>query len=240
MERPPVAGGHYRQSRMKKSFALRLAALALAAVGLFTLSSCSTAEVKDVWTAPDVTNLKFKKVLVIAITPGSRDGAARRTIEDAIVHAMPSLQAVPSYAYITEGDLQNAAKSSAAIKSAGFDGVIVMRIVSERTEVSVSPGWGNYGDRAYRPYWGGYYGRRDYWGYGYAGYTYGGWGAWVTTDHIFSIETNIYEFPSERLIWSGSVESTSPGNVKRMIDDTVGAILEHMVKQRLIPAPVKE
>jgi hypothetical protein len=64
-------------------------------------------------------------------------------------------------------------------------------------------------------------------------------GTTVTTDRIISIETNIYEFPSEKLIWSGSVESTSPGNIKQMVDDTVGAVRQYMIKQKLIAAPAK-
>ncbi len=85
-----------------------------------------------------------------------------------------------------------------------------------------------------------YWGMADTWGGygGWGGYGYGG-GAWVTTDRVFSIETSIYEFPGEKLVWSGSVESTSPSNVKKMVDDTARAIMEHMVKQQLIPAPAK-
>jgi hypothetical protein len=226
---------------MKKSPALRLATIALAVFGLLAVSSCSTAKVKDVWTAPDLTRFNFKKVLVVASGMDSQDGVRRRTAEDSIVHALSNLQAVPSYTFISENDLRDAAKSSAVIKAAGFDGVIIMRMVSERTEINASPGWG-YGGWGYGPYWGGYYGRHGYWGYGgYGGWGYGGggWGATVTTDRIFSIETSIYEFPGEKLVWSGSVESTSPGNVKQMVDDTSVAIQKHMVKQGLIPAPAK-
>jgi hypothetical protein len=232
---------------MKNSFAPRLAAVALAAVGLFTLSSCSTAEVKDVWTAPGLTRFQFKKALVIVAAPGSKDGAGRRTAEDSIAQALPNMQAVPSYTFITEGDLQDAAKSAAAIKSSGFDGVILMRVVSVRQEVNAVPGLGYYGGWGYGPYWYGPYGygRHGYGRYGYGPYGYGGWGygglgTTITTDQIISIEINIYEFPSEKLLWSGSVESTSPKNVKQMIDDAIGAILEHMAKQGLIPPREKK
>jgi len=212
---------------MNKSIALRLAAAALAVIGLIGLSSCTTAEVKDVWTAPDLTNIRFKKVLVIAATQEGKDGVSRRTAEDAIAQAMPNVQAVPSYAFIGDNDLNDATKISAAIKTAGFDGIIVMRLVAERTEVNAySTGYpGYYGS------FGGYYGR-----YGYGGM---GMGTTVTTDRILSIETNIYQYPAEKLIWSGSVECTSPGNIKQMVDDTVGAVRQYMIKQKLIPAPAK-
>jgi hypothetical protein len=222
-----MSSGRLTSYIMNKSIALRLATAALAVVGLIGLSSCTTAEVKDVWTAPDLTNIKFKKVLVIAATQEGKDGVSRRTAEDAIAQALPNVQAVPSYAFITENDLNDATKISASIKSAGFDGIIVLRMVSERTEVNAySTGYpGYYGS------FGGYYGR-----YGYGGMSMG---TTVTTDRIISIETNIYEFPAEKLIWSGSVESTSPGNIKQMVDDTVGAVRQYMVKQKLIAAPAK-
>jgi hypothetical protein len=216
---------------MNKSIALRLATAALAVVGLFGLSSCTTAEVKDVWTAPDLTNIKFKKVLVIAATKDGADGVTRRTAEDAIAQAIPGVQAVPSYAFVSDADIKDAAKISAAIKTAGFDGIIVMRMVSARTEITAT----TTGYPGYYGSFGGYYGRHGYGGMGMGM----GMGTTVTTDRIISIETNIYEFPAEKLIWSGAVESTSPGNIKQMVDDTVGAVRQYMVKQKLIAAPAK-
>ena len=228
---------------MRISPNLRLVMTAPAAAGLLFLSACTTAEIKDVWTAPNLTTITFKKLLVIAASPDGKDGVSRRTAEDAIAKAMPSLQAVPSYTFLSEADLLDAAKSSAAINAAGFDGVIVMRMVSERTEVNVHPSWGYYGGYGYGRYGYGRHGYgRYYGGYGYGLYGYHGMdmGPMVTTDRIVSIETNIYESPSEKLLWSGAVESTSPGSITQMVDDTVGAVLEYMVKQKLIPAPVKK
>jgi hypothetical protein len=210
---------------MKSALVKRLAAAALAAVALFSLNACSTAEVKDVWKAPALTNINFKKVLVIASV---KDGAARRVAEDAIAAALPNAEAVPSYAFITDGDIKDAAKISAALKAANFDGIIVMRMVSERTEVNA---YSTGGYPGYYGSFGGYYGR---YGYGTVGM-----GTTVTTDRIISIETNIYELASEKLIWSGAVESTSPGNIKQMVDDTVGAVRQYMLKQKLITPPAK-
>jgi hypothetical protein len=202
-----------------------LSAAALAAVALLSLSSCSTAQVKDVWTAPDVTKLSFKKVLVIAAT---KDGATRRSFEDAAVTAMPEVVAVASYAFLKgEADITDATKISAELKGAGFDGVVVMRMIGDRSEVNV------YQDMSYPTGYrtfGGYYGR-----YAMMGYN----STTVTTDRIISVETNIYEFPGERLIWSGVTESTSPGNITQLVNDAIGAIRQQLIKQKLIAAPAK-
>ena len=214
---------------MNKTIALRLAAAALATGALLSLTSCSTAEVKDVWTAPDVSKISFKKIMVIATT---KDGASRRVAEDAIGAAIPNVQVVPSYAFLPgESDIKDAAKISASLKAANFDGVVVMRMISDRSEVNVSSDMGMGYPVGYRSF-GGYYGRYGYGSMGYSTTT-------VTTDRIISIEANIYEVPGEKLIWSGVVESTSPGNIKQMVDDTVSAIRQQLIKQKLIAAPAK-
>ncbi len=58
----------------------------------------------------------------------------------------------------------------------------------------------------------------------------------VSTDHILSVETNIYEVASEKLVWSGMTASTNPGNVRQMAADVVSLIRQEMLKQKLISA----
>jgi len=121
---------------MKNTLVLRLAAMASAAVALITLSSCSTAEVKDTWTAPDITKLSFKNVLVIAATG---DGTNRRTFEDAVVAAVPHARAVPSYAFLADKvDVKDAAGVTAALKASNFDGVVTLRLISDRSQINVN------------------------------------------------------------------------------------------------------
>jgi hypothetical protein len=81
-------------------------------------------------------------------------------------------------------------------------------------------------------------GYRSFGGY-YGGYAMGG-STTVTTDRIMQVETNIYELPGEKLVWSGVTESTSPGNVKQMAEDAIAAIRQQMIKQQLIAEPAKK
>lgn len=202
-------------------------AIALAATSLLIVSACSTAEVKDTWVAPDLTKISYKNVLVIAAT---KDGTARRTFEDALLEAVPNanIHITPSYVFLADKDVADSAAVSAALKTAGFDAVITMRLISDRQELNVNQ-TGGYG-------YGYPMGYRSFHGY-YGGYAMGS--TTVTTDRILQIETNIYEFPSEKLVWSGVIESTSPGNLKQMATDTVAAIRQQMIKQQLISAPKK-
>jgi hypothetical protein len=191
----------------------------LAAVSLLALSSCNTAEVTNVWKAPEIQKFSFKKVMVLSVTS---DGSARRTFEDAVVASMPMVQGVASYTVLGgSSDMKDVARVEAALKKAGVDAVIVVRLVSDRTEVN-SYGTGMGYPMGYRGF-GGYYG----------GYAMGGYD--VTTDRIVGLETNIYNYPEGKLVWSGATESVSPGNITQMATDAVSAIRQHLVKQQLVP-----
>jgi hypothetical protein len=207
---------------MKNALHVRLASVAFAAVAVLSLTSCSTTEVKDVWTAPDLTNISFKKVMVIAAT---KDGATRRISEDALAAALPNVNCVPSYSLITdESNMTNVDKVSESLKTAGVDGVVVMRMISDRSEVNVTGNMGYpVGYRSFR----GYYGNYAMMGFNTTT---------VTTDRIIEIETTIYEAPGGKLIWSGVTSSTSPGNIKQLVDEAVAAVRGQLVKQKLIPS----
>jgi hypothetical protein len=193
----------------------------LAAVSLLALSSCNTAEVTNVWKAPEVTKFSFKKIMVLSVTS---DGSTRRTFEDAVVASMPRVQGIASYTVLGgASDMKDVNRVEAALKQAAVDAIIVIRLVSDRTEVNATGGY----PVGYRGF-GGYYG----------GYAMGGYN--VTTDRILSLETNIYNYPEGKLVWSGSTESTSPGNVTQMATDMVAAIRQHMIKNQLIPPMPKQ
>jgi hypothetical protein len=203
---------------MNKALIKNITVAGLAAVSLLALSSCNTAEVTNVWKAPEVTKFSFKTVMVLAVTS---DGSARRTFEDAVVAAMPQVKGIASYTVLGgSSDAKDVAKVESALKKAAVDAIIVVRMVSDRTEVNSFP-TGGY-PMGYRGF-GGYYG-----GYAMGGYE-------VTSDRIVGLETNIYNFPEGKLVWSGSTESVSPGNITQMATDNVAAIRQHMVKQQLIP-----
>ena len=61
----------------------------------------------------------------------------------------------------------------------------------------------------------------------------------VTTDRIISVETNIYEFPGEKLVWSSIASSTSPGDIPDLLNKVAEAVRKEMARQKLIPPPAK-
>ena len=228
-------------SFMKNTLVGSLAATALAALALLSLAACDTVKVTDVWVAPDVTKLHFDKVLAIA---AMQEDGLRHVFEDALCAAMPNVKAIPSYQFLTAGDVRDVNKVSAELKAAKFDGVVVIRILSNRQETNVTttmdyPGYGAYGvpygayggygyPSAYRSF-GGYYG-----GYAMGGYGYNSTTTTVTQDQIFSVEANIYEFPGEKLVWTGVIETTSPGDINQLVQDVAGGVRKELLKKNLI------
>lgn len=216
-------------------------ALGLAALAFLSLAGCDTAKVTDVWVAPDVTKLHFNKVLAIAAI---QEDGLRRVFEDALCTAMPKVQAIPSYQFIPAADIKDVAKVTGELKAAKFDGVVVLRILGDRKETNVTttmdyPGYGygvpygaygGYGyPSAYRSF-SGYYG-----GYAMGPYGYGGSSTTtVTHDQIFSVEATIYEFPGEKLVWTGVTESTSPGDIPKLVQDVAAAVRKELLKTKLI------
>jgi hypothetical protein len=209
---------------MKKPLVSRLAAAALAAFALVGLAACNSTAVNDTWTAPDVSNIRFKKIMVVATSP---DGATRRAAEDAVKAQITKAECVTSYSLLgVEADLKDIAKVSAALKSAGVDGVVVVRPVSDKNEITVTPG--TLYPVPYRTF-------RGYYARPYALRPFYYEPAQTTVDRIVQLETNIYEVAGERLIWSAATTSTNPGNLKQLAADAAAAIRAELVKQKLIP-----
>jgi hypothetical protein len=58
----------------------------------------------------------------------------------------------------------------------------------------------------------------------------------VTNDRVISVEANIYEFPGEKMVWSGVVESKSPGDIPDLLNGVATAVRKELNKQKLLPA----
>ena len=210
---------------MKTKPTLHFLAAALFAASLLLFAGCNSTSIDQTWTAPDVSKIKFTKIMVLATIP---DGATRRLAEDALKAQITGVQCITSYSLLgANEDLKDVAKVSATLKAAGVDGIVVMRPISDKKEISYIPGTEYPGP--YRTF-NGYYNPA----YALGPFFYGP--GVFTTDRIVRIETNIYEAAGERLLWSGSTTSTDPIDLQQLIIDSVTAIRAELVKEKLIPA----
>ena len=217
--------GPLRLTLFKTKSIIRLAAATLAAASFIGITACNSTSVDDMWTAPDVSKISFRKIMVVATFP---DGATRRTAEDALKAQVTRAECITSYSLLgSETELKDLAKVTGALKAAGVDGVIIMRPVSDKNEITYIAG--TVYPLPYRTF-GGYYGRD----YALRSFYYEP--GRYATDRVVQIETNIYEVAGERLIWSGATTSTNPGNLQNLIKDAAAAIREKLVDQKLVPS----
>lgn len=220
-----VAAGLVCLTLLKTNSIIRFGAVALAAASLLGFTACNSTSVDDTWTAPDVSKISFRKIMVVATFP---DGVTRRAAEDALKAQVTRAECITSYSLLgSESDLKDLTKVTGVLKAAGVDGVVIMRPVSDRKEITYIPG--TVYPRPYRTFRG-YY-SRDY-ALGSFYYEPGRY----ATDRVVQIETNIYEVAGERLIWSGATTSTNPGNLQNLIKDAAAAIREKLVDEKLLPS----
>ena len=211
---------------MQTKPALLVVAAALGAFSLLAFTACNSTSVDDTWTAPDVSKIHFNKIMVMATFP---DGATRRAAEDAFKAQITRAECITSYSLLgADTDLKDVTKVTAALKAAGVDGMVVMRPVSDKKEITYVPG--SIYPMPYRTF-------RGYYNQSYALRPFFYEPGQFVTDRIVQIETNIYEAAGERLIWSASTTTTNPGNVPALIKDAAAAIRAELVKEKLIPAP---
>jgi hypothetical protein len=177
------------------------------------LSGCASTTLLSTWREPGVGQLSFQKVLVIA---PSHDPSLRRAAEEELARRIKRAQAIPSYTLIPEAELENDEAVRARAKSEGFDGVVVMRVVSVDKQATWVPGA-----------WTGRY------------YAYGGWPAYdpgqIQINTYVRVETNVYSARDDKLVWASASRTTNPSNVNSLVASTAKAVGKEMKKQGLIP-----
>jgi hypothetical protein len=140
-----------------------------------------------------------------------RDVAARKRAEDALAAEITRLggQGVPMYTISLENTptKEGETQTRAAVEAIGGQGLVVMRPVdvnhrSRATDTIAS-------NDMYGGYWGGYYGI--------------GWAdPWidknpdVQTDIVVTVETFVFSLPQNKLVWSGTSETTNPKNAEKL------------------------
>jgi len=192
---------------------LLLLLLPLTAVVVGSGGCAAPTNLSTTWKNPDATApLSFKKVVVIALnsTPGER-----RAQEDELVRNITQTTAVPSYTIVPDSDLQNVEKVKQAVRQAGFDGAVVLRLIDSKTQQTYIPGTTSYWD-----------------GGGYASWMQSP--GYYTNDTIVRAEVSLYSVADGKLIWSGSSTTTNPNSAKELATQVARAGTEELRKQGLL------
>lgn len=187
---------------------------------------CVTSQIETAWVEPSATPQSFEMHRVLAIAL-ARDGAIRRSAEDAIDAALSSappgqkgeLSVEPSYRLLESRELSDVDVARRKVEAAGYDGAVLVSFVSAEQRITAhSSGYGS-------GFWG-YYGRGAMWDSGY-----------VRSDTILRLEVSIYSLAADKLLWSGVSRTTNPRGIDALIREVAGAVREDLVKRGLLPRP---
>ena len=187
----------------------------LATLGLaVSAAGCASTEMTSTWTDPAAKGRMLSSIAVICLT---RDPGLRRMGEDMVASRLTGAQAVPSYRVLGDTDLRNRNAVKAKLSDQGFQGVLVMRVTRVSEQVTAV---------------GGPYGTFDGY-YDYAG-TVAYDPAYLQTDTVVHVVSNLYSLQDQKLIWSGVSQTFDPASVQSFIDDVSKAVAKSIQKDRLV------
>jgi len=203
---------------------LKIFSLAIA-VALGLTGCASSTKIVNQWSHPDYTSPRFRRVLVIGV---SRQPGIRRTFEDEFVAKLKAagVDAAPSYRYIADDGQVAEDRMLEAVKQANADAALITRLVRVEKKTEVTPGFyqpappvtfGFY--PGYSAAWLGYYEPPRIYQY-----------------DVYISETSLYDVVKNQLVWSGTVETTDPGDINKEIKRYVDTVIDALKSKNLLPS----
>jgi len=201
---------------------LRSSSRILVAVALILgAAGCSSTRLVNHWENPQYAPARFNRVMVVGV---SRQASVRRTFEDAFVARLKAegVDAVPSYVLAPEDGQVDETRLQQAIRQANADGVLMTRLVRVERKTQVTPGYYTPGPAVglypwYSAAWFGYYEPPRVYQY-----------------DVYISETSLYDVRQNQLVWSGTVETTAPGNLNKEIQRYVATVIKALKKDNIL------
>ncbi len=160
---------------------------------------------------PDAKPMQVRGAKVVAAVM-MKDPPARHRAEDALAREITALggQGIAMYTISADSapDKAGESKTRAAVESVGATGLVVMRPVDVNHRTTATDTVAS--NDMYGGYWGGYYGI--------------GWAdPWVDkapdtrVDIVVTVETFVFSLPQNKLVWTGTSETTNPENAEKLV-----------------------
>ena len=212
-------------------FVMRLATTALFAL----LAGCAGTSLTSTWDNPDYRGGPVKKLAVFAMV---KDAGLRRFAEDQMVRKIPAGTRATAGHLLFDTPGEDKDKVRAALVEAGYDGVLVARLVSvDRSQTHVPPHahfiqTGPYAVAT--PYYGNFVG---YYGQGFA-VVHTTPGRTVENTTVV-VETVLYTLPDDKPIWTATTRSLDPRSRPEMIEAISHIVETELLKKGLVGGAAK-
>jgi hypothetical protein len=200
--------------------------VAAALLPLLLLAACApSTKLVNVWQDPAYNSGPFKKVMVLGL---GADGAMSRTFEDIFAAELKrrGVDAIPGYTAVPEGQQASREAIEKAARGAGADAFLVARLVKSEKETQYSPGYSSAIPAV------GYY--NNFYGYYNAAVTYAP--AVSYQYEVVTVETNLWDVASNKLVWSGTTQTFAPGSVNQEAPGFAKLIIDALAERKLLPA----
>jgi hypothetical protein len=202
-----------------------------------TLTGCSAITLKNSWKDPGAPATQYRRLLIVGVT----DKIAMRQVFEEIFAAefrKKGVEAIPSYTLTSIDSKPSRASLEDAVKKSGADGVLTTRVVGLKNDsidhdeyVITAGGYTNvsfYDDTLYPMDLYGFYTTTLYVG------TVGSQSVSVTTSTVATVETNLYDSGTARMVWSGTSSAVNPDGVVTASEKLAGIIIKAMAAAGLI------
>lgn len=197
---------------------LRPCVILLAVMGM---ASCASTQLVNQWSNPAYKASSFKKIMVIGVT---KQSAIRRNFEDEFVVQLKAagVNATPSYLYIPQDGPVGESVLKQALKEAAADAVLITRLVRVQQKTEIAPGYyapdpGMAIHPLYTTAWNDYYEPPI-----------------VYRSEIYTSETSLYDTVKNQVVWKGTAQTQSPGNVNQEIKKYAAIVISALKEKNLV------
>jgi len=171
--------------------------------------SSNNTSIEQSWTPHTQRTTQLRQVVTMF---GARDGVLRRTMEDRMAQRLAQIgvRAAPAYQVLADDDRSDRKSAIAKLRAAGYDGVIVMRIIGEPANAPESfdafleLSW-PYGD--------------------------GDLGTIVT---VVRMEATAYSLLDNQLVWSALTKTIEPDDLKDLIDEVTRVVTRDLERRAVV------
>lgn len=194
-------------------------------IAALVLNSCASTTLTSVWKDENYRIGNIKKVLIIGF---SEKPAVGRFFEDEFKSQMTPLgiEAISSYTVIPDEKLSDKAFLEAQAKDLRVDAVLITRLVDKKTVQSYFPPETTYmGPSGYSTGWPTYC-YNCYQAITRPGYT--------VENEIVSLETNLYEARTDKLIWSALSDTFAESDKDDYIKSFISVILKRLLDDKIL------
>lgn len=197
---------------------LRPCVILLAVMGI---ASCASTQLVNQWSNPAYKASSFKKIMVIGVT---KQSGIRRNFEDEFVAQLKAagVNATPSYLYIPQDGPVGEAVLNQALKEAAADAVLITRLVRVQQKTEIAPGYyapdpGMAIHPLYTTAWNDYYEPPI-----------------VYRSEVYTSETSLYDTVKNQVVWKGTAQTESPGNVNQEIKKYAAIVISALKEKNLV------